>query len=40
MDIDFRTVLGALFDLRYCKFIFNLCYGGPLKISTAEGPPS
>ena len=31
MVIDFRTVLGALFDLRYCKFIFNLCNGGPLE---------
>ena len=40
MLIDFRTVLDALFDLRYCKFIFTYVMEGPLKISTAEGTPS
>ena len=32
MIFDFGIVLGVLFDLKYCKFIFNLCYGGPLEI--------
>ena len=27
----FMTVLGALFDLRYCRLIYNLCYGRPLE---------
>ena len=37
----FRTVLGSLYFVLDIECVFcNLCYGGPLVISTAEGPNS